>query len=558
MKKNLPVTQKEVTLGDNTTIISTTDLKGQITYANREFVRISGFSEEELIGKSHNIVRHPDMPPEAFKNLWDTISSEKGSQTWRGIVKNRCKNGDYYWVDAFVTSVADNNNKIIGYQSVRTRPTREQISAAESLYEKLNSKKISAIPNKFKITDISLMKRMSVALLVASVLPFTGDALWSLGLVSKEVMVFLALLTPVILITSLWLFYKTMMQPIYQVINIAKGIAGGDLNQAINVANNDEVGELLMAMKLMQARLQTIIGKLIETSKDVTQDALILSSSSKQTFDLMSEQQVETERVATAMNKMNATVAETKRSAEEALQAVINAGESAEKGKQITNQVHNSIDQFVHRLEDTSEAITDLEDRGDDILSIMSVIHGIADQTSLLALNASIEAARAGDQGRGFAVVADEVRMLAGRTQVATDEINSVIEELRTGIDNAAHVMGKGRKQAYDAIEDSKLAEAALNKIMDSVNQINNVNTQIVTVTNQQAVVAEEMDRNIININQMSAGTVDAAQYNSDASIRLNKLSVDMQKQFSNFDLGNKDSLPDDFSSSIVDDDGLF
>lgn len=557
MKKNLPITGKEVKLGENNTIISTTDLKGQITYVNKDFKDISGFSEEELIGQSHNIVRHPDMPPEAFQNLWDTL---KEGAPWRGIVKNRCKNGDHYWVDAFVTPVTDSSHRTIGYQSVRSRPTHEQIADAESLYGKLNRKDISELPSKWRLKDVSLMKRMTAALLGAATLPVVAVLLWANQLVPNWLSVSLALLAPVILVASLILIYRTLIQPIHQIIDIAKAIAGGNLQQTISADSNDEVGELLMSMKLMQARLQTVIGKLTEVSHNVSQDATLLSTSSNRTFDLMSEQQVETELVATAMNEMSATVTEVARNTDEAAKAAVEANSNSENGKVVVGQVRDSIGRLVTEVENTADAITELEEKSDNIQSIMSVIHGIADQTNLLALNAAIEAARAGEQGRGFAVVADEVRTLAGRTQDATEEINKVIEELRGGINNAVHVMNKGRKQAYDAIEESNEAEKSLGAITDSVTKINDMNAQIAAAATQQSTVAEEMNRNIVNINQMSAGTVDAAQYNRDASIRLSGEAEDMQKQFSTFELSNGNDINKGKSSesSVVDDDGLF
>ena len=135
MKINEPVTNNEVKLLDNSIIISTTDLKGRITHANDEFVKISGFTLDELIGKSHNIVRHPDMPPAAFADLWNDMKADK---PWLGIVKNRCKNGDYYWVKAFSSPIVQNNQKI-GYQSVRIKPTAEEITRAENFYAAINS-----------------------------------------------------------------------------------------------------------------------------------------------------------------------------------------------------------------------------------------------------------------------------------------------------------------------------------------------------------------------------------------------------------------------------------
>lgn len=463
-------------------------------------------------------------------------------------------------MDAFVTPVINSSNQTIGYQSVRSAPSREQIADAESLYGKLNRKEISELPSKWRLKDVSLMKRMTAALLVAATLPVVAVLLWANQLVPNWLSVSLALLAPVILVASLLLIYKTLIQPIHQIIDVAKAIAGGNLHQTISADSNDEVGELLMSMKLMQARLQTVIGKLIEVSHNVSQDATLLSTSSNRTFDLMSEQQVETELVATAMNEMSATVTEVAHNTDEAAKAAVEANSNSENGKVVVGQVRDSIGRLVTEVENTADAITDLEEKSDNIQSIMGVIHGIADQTNLLALNAAIEAARAGEQGRGFAVVADEVRTLAGRTQDATEEINKVIEELRGGINNAVHVMNKGRKQAYDAIEESNEAEKSLGAITDSVTKINDMNAQIAAAATQQSTVAEEMNRNIVNINQMSAGTVDAAQYNRDASIRLSGEAEDMQKQFSTFELNNGNDINKSKSSgsSVVDDDGLF
>ncbi len=540
MKKNFPITENEIVLDENTTIISTTDLKGKITYINREFIRISGYSEEELIGKNHNVVRHPDMPPMAFKNLWNTVAEQgAGTHTWRGVVKNRCKNGDFYWVDAFVIPVTDSNNKLLGYQSVRTKPDKNQVNEADKLYKKINNNEITSLPKVFKFSDVSIMKKMAVALVVAAVLPFVIDVLNSYQVLSSSVSFFLNFVSPVIIILTLFMFYKSIMQPIYNIVNLAKGIAGGNLNQSIVVDNKTEVGELLLTIKLMQSRLQTIIGKLTETSENITKDAHVLSTSSEKTFGLMHQQQHETQQVASAMNEMYATVSGTKNSTEEALQEVVQASDSAKNGKNITDQVHASITELVQKIENTSDAILELEDKSDDIVSTISVIDSIADQTNLLALNASIEAARAGEQGRGFAVVADEVRMLASRTQSATKNINKVIDELRSGINKAVHVMGSGRKHAYDSIENSKLAAKALIKITESIEKINDMNSHIVTATSQQTIAVNEMDKNIININQMSLNTVEATQYNNEASVRLKSLSNDMEKQISNFELGN-------------------
>ena len=538
MKNNLPITGIEIQLNKDSTIISTTDLKGQLTYINKEFLNISGFTEDELIGESHNIVRHPERPPEAFKDLWDTI---KSGEPWRGMVKNRCKNGDHYWVDAFVTPVEDNNAQVVGYQSVRSCPSREQIAAAETLYNKLNRKEISAIPTQFKIQDVSMMKRITLAIFFSIIISISAVVLRITEIIPQEISALMVVLSTATLLITLGLIYKTLLQPLQQITTIAKGVAGGNLHQNIVSVNSDEVGELFMSMKLMQARLQTVIGKLTEISSDVAQDANHLSTSSEKTLDMMNQQQIETELVATAMNEMSATVSEVAHNTEEAALAAVTANDNSENGKTVIGKVRDSISLLVSEVENTADAITNLEEKSSNIQSIMSVIHGIADQTNLLALNAAIEAARAGEQGRGFAVVADEVRTLAGRTQNATKEINDVIEELRNGISDAVHVMNKGRKQAYNAIEQSEEAEKSIDAISGSVTKITDMNTQIAAAATEQSTVAEEMNRNVTNISQMTVTTVENAHYNNDAGKHLAKLSSEMQKQFATFELGQKE-----------------
>jgi methyl-accepting chemotaxis protein len=285
-----------------------------------------------------------------------------------------------------------------------------------------------------------------------------------------------------------------------------------------------------MSMKLMQARLQTVIGQFTEISDDVAKDALTLSLSSNRTFGMMKQQRIETEQVATAMNEMSATISEVARNTEDAAQAAIGASDNSDCGKVVVSKVCDSIVRLVQDVENTADTITDLEEKSDDIQSIMSVIHGIADQTNLLALNAAIEAARAGELGRGFAVVADEVRILAGRTKNATEEINRVIDAFREVINNAVNVMNKGRKQAYDAIEKSNELDSSLGAIVDSVTKINNMNTQIAASATEQSAVAEEMNRSVVNISEMCTETVETARLNSDTGEHLAALSEEMKK----------------------------
>ena len=559
MKKNYPVTGREVAMRDDETLISTTDLKGRITYVNPAFVRISGFSEEELLGSAHNIVRHPDMPPQAFEDLWQTI---KAGQSWQGIVKNRTRDGDHYWVEAFVTPVYE-KGQIVGYQSVRSKPSREQIERAERLYEKLNQDPNRKIRKPLRPDRLGLGTRMWLGLGIMLLL-----LLGLMGLVQMEA----ARLTEqvgqmaaqgadqelvaqvmaeidatrgrVLALAGLllfgmglmaWRIQRVLIGPLKILRDIAMGIASGDLEQHIKVKTRDEMGQLFLAMKLMQARLKTVIERILNSSNRATALAEDFRRTAQETAQHLQTQQAETEQVATAMNEMTATVAEVARNTEQAAGAAHQAMNEVDSGSATVDAVRNAINRLASEVETSAHSVQDLADKSQNISNILEVIRGIAEQTNLLALNAAIEAARAGEQGRGFAVVADEVRSLAKRTQDATVEIKEVIDELQGGIGDVVAVMERGREQAEIAVTQAGEADASLQTIREAVHHINEMNAQIATAATEQEAVAEEMNRNIVTISQMTAEVAEDADQNAHASADLATVLGQLQEQLGVF-----------------------
>jgi len=532
MKVNEPVTGQELTYGEDRIIISTTDLKGIITYANEDFLEISGFSREELIGKNHNLVRHPDMPPEAFKDLWDTVQRGK---PWRGVVKNRCKNGDHYWVDAYVTPVYEGES-LVGYQSVRSRPGRDEVSGAEELYSKMRNNKISKLPKRRSLYDLSIKTRLFSALFVLALMVIAIGVVTLTGANSSLILAICGV-TVLIIIVIGYLIVDSLVAPLDKIRTLLNGMAGGKLHQRIETSHNDDMGQVLQAAKMLQARLNTVFGHFTEASMALAASAEQLSTNSNDTLNDMERQQGETTQVATAMNEMVATVHEVAKNTGDAASAAEASDDKTKAGKELVINTRNSIHSLAEEVERTAQVVDRLKGDSHKISGIMDVISGIAEQTNLLALNAAIEAARAGEQGRGFAVVADEVRTLAQRTQESTTEIRDMIENLQSGIGDAVDVMARGRDQAGSAVSQADETEQALDSIAEAVATIHQMNIQIATAAEEQNAVAEEMNRNVVSINDLSDHSTTASREVAAAGSALAGMAKKLQDlvaQFSN------------------------
>jgi len=542
MKVNLPVTQKNVDYPADMQLISTTDLKGQITYVNADFIKVSGYSWDELIGRPHNLIRHPDMPPAAFKDLWETI---KAGEVWNQLVKNRCKNGDHYWVDAYVTPIYA-GDEIVGYQSIRTKPSAAAIAKAEALYQRLNAKKLDQIPGKRKLADLRLkplalgaLAAMGVVQLLEIVDPdFIGSGI-RLGLEGFAIL---------LNVTLVWLLWRKVFQPLEETQQNLRRMAGGKLKQVIQVSGKNEIGELNQSAKLLQARLNTVFGQFTESAMSLTASADQLSTTGGRTSRRMEQQTREVEQVATAMNEMAQTVDEVARSAAETAEAVERADREAYGGKEQVRRTHEAVAELSGQFERTATSIQALREHGDRIDSIIQVIGGIADQTNLLALNAAIEAARAGEHGRGFAVVAEEVRSLASKTQDSAGEIRNMIESLREGIQMAVTDVEGGRDRMGQVETQADATDKALDSITEAVDQINNMSTQIATATEEQSSVAEEMNRNITTISGEAEETAENSSEVAALGNELADMSANLQKLLAQFNTESSASF--DFESA--------
>ena len=331
------------------------------------------------------------------------------------------------------------------------------------------------------------------------------------------------------------LITRQITRPLQETLAVVERIASGDLSHNIQVTRRDELGVLQQGIQRMGTTLRELISGIRDGVTQIASAAEELSAVTEQTSAGVNSQKIETDQVATAMHEMTATVQEVARNAEQASQAASAADGQAREGDKVVAEAIAQIERLADEVARSTDAMAHLQQESNKIGSVMDVIKAVAEQTNLLALNAAIEAARAGEAGRGFAVVADEVRGLAQRTQKSTEEIEGLVAGLQNGTQQVANVMNNSRSLTDSSVELTRKAGVSLENITRTVSNIQSMNQQIAAAAEQQSAVAEEISRSIVNVRDVSEQTATASDETAKSSVELARLGSQLQQMVSHF-----------------------
>ena len=476
------VTQNEYPLDDDTTLMSTTDVHSYITHANDTFVQVSGYQLDELTGQPHNMVRHPDMPKAAFADMWYTLQQ---GEPWSGIVKNRRKNGDHYWVRANAVPMV-RRGQVTGYMSIRTRATAEEIAAVEPLYRALNDGRCKKRIHKGLVVGkgwLGKLPAMPLRWRVRSVMAVLFAGLAATLAATSAGWLPLAAAAVVMLMGTL-LFEQQIVRPIENVARQALKVATGERNSVQHLNRSDELGLTLRAVGQLGLMCRWLINDVSSQVVSVRDGSDRLAQGNEDLNDRTRQTVANVQQTVATMNQMAASVQSNSETAAEVDKLSVAASSAATKGGNAMQTVVKTMD--------------DIADSTQRIGSITSLINGIAFQTNILALNAAVEAARAGEQGKGFAVVAGEVRHLASRSASAANDIRKLI-------DASASKVQSGSEQVH-------AAGRTMDDIVVQVKNVTQLIAQISHATSEQATGLSELTRAVAELDSITQKNADLVE----------------------------------------------
>jgi aerotaxis receptor len=508
------INDKETLVPENVFIYSRTDSNGRITGANAAFADLSGYAVEEMIGKPHNLVRHPDMPKQAFGDMWRSL---RASRPWQGLVKNRRKDGGFYWVHATVSPVRGENGQVVGFQSLRRKPSREQVKAAADAYRRIQKgdtslcieegrvqRTSSAWSRLFTRPDFRLTVGAALGLaasLAGLSLEFGGAHFLVVRAVAGAAFAFGGLGTAFLLLSTI----PNLLRDLDKIdLHLEALLSTGDFIAPFQLDQRGRAGKIAGNIGLLtgwvQSTLQCIQDAVVHVQQGTEQVHLAIQGIDQATV----AQNMATSSVAAATTELDLTIREVAQHLQTTESAVQESGRRATDGADVSQRATDRIQELAAVVKSAAVEVEALGASSAEVGAIAGVIREIADQTNLLALNASIEAARAGEAGRGFAVVANEVRSLADRTMKATAKIDALISTIKSDSDRAISGMRIGATQVTSGVALVQEAQGTLNGINTLMTEAVRRVSEIATSSSQQTEAINEISANMTQVAAMT------------------------------------------------------